>query len=138
MSEQLAIDTVRGPDQGTLGRAAKPLTHRQQLAFDYVRERDGVTVDEVGAFLHAHRDKRPHGVDARCDFCARDGSSVLRSVALKPLVTYRRASGGRLYIARDKRDCVRAPVTEREPTEAELQANPFAGLGVCSNTLEGD
>jgi hypothetical protein len=138
MSEQLALDEVRGPDQGTLERATKPLTHRQQLAFDYVRERDGVSADEVGAFLHAHRDKRPHGVDARCTFCTRDGRSVLTSVALKPLVTYRRVPGGRLYIARDKADRVRVPEPVREPTEAELEANPFAGLGVSSTAFEGD
>lgn len=130
MSEQLAIDTVRGPDRGTAARTAKPLTERQQLAFDYVRERSGVSCDEVGAFLHAHRDKRPHGVDARCDWCARDGRSVLTSKAVAPLVTYRRAPGGRLYIARNRADRVRAAVVEREPTEAELEANPFAGLEV--------
>ena len=134
MTEQLAID---GAPDFLLKRKEKPLRPRQQLAFDYVRERDGVTADEVGAFLHAHRDKRPHSVDARCDWCARDGRSVLTSVALKPLVTYRRAPGGRLYIARNREDRVRAAVVEREPTEAELQANPFAGLGICSNTSEG-
>lgn len=126
MSEQLAL-TESGAALTNL-RSAKPLTRNQQLAFDYIRERDGVTADEVGAFLHAHRDKRPHGVDARCDWCARDGRSVLTSKALKPLVTYRRAPGGHLYIARDRADRIRAAEPVREPTEAELRANPFAGL----------
>ena len=85
----------------------KPLTARQQQAFDYVREHDGVNCDEVGAWLHAHRDKRPHSVDERCDWCARDGRSVLTSVALKPLVTYRNLDGQRLYIARNPADRVR-------------------------------
>lgn len=137
MTEQLAIDTVRGPDQGTLERAAKPLTSNQQLAFDYIRERDGVTVDEIGAYLHAHRDKRPHGVDQRCEWCAKTGRQTVQSKALKPLVTYRRAPGGYLYIARNPADRVRAPQPEYEPTEAELAADPFIGLGVRSNTLEG-
>lgn len=106
----------------------KPLTDRQQLAFDYIRAHDGLTADEVGAFLHAHKEKRPHGVDQRCDFCARDGRGVLTSKAVAPLVTYRRAPGGNLYVARDPKDRVREQEPAVEPTEAELALNPFAGL----------
>lgn len=119
MTDQLAIVDV-----------PKPLTPNQQLAFDYIRERSGVTVDEIGAWLHAHRDRRPHSADARCEWCAKTGRQTVTSKGLAPLVTYRRAAGGSLYIARDKADRVRAPVAPaREPTEAELAANPFAGLG---------
>lgn len=105
----------------------KPLTGRQQLAWDYVRGHDGVTADEVGALLHSQPDrKRPHPADEPCDWCRRDGRSVLRSMALRPLVTGRR--DGRWYV-RNPEDRVRAPEPpRREPTEAELQANPFAGL----------
>lgn len=134
MSEQLALAGVDTPQPSPV----RPLKPRQQLAWEYVRERDGVTADEVGAWLHAHKDRRPHGVDERCEWCARDGRSVLQSKALKPLVTYRRDERlGRVYIARNREDRVRAPEPIREPTEAELAANPFAGLGQCSNTPEG-
>lgn len=124
--------------------AAKPLTARQQLAFDYVREHDGVTADEVGAWLHAHRDKRPHGVDVRCDWCAKEGLSVLRSKAVAPLVTYRRGAQGRMYIARDESDRIHVdeittPTSTVCPTcNGELRingsacptcdGNPFYGL----------
>jgi hypothetical protein len=128
MTEQLAIDgAVRTADSAV--RTAKPLRPRQQLAFDYVRERDGVTADEVGAYLHANKDRRPHPVDERCDWCARDGRSVLTSVAVRPLVTYRNDRGQRLYVARDKADRAPKPLEPlREPSEAELAVNPFAGL----------
>lgn len=109
------------------------LTPRQQLAFDYVRERDGATADEVGAFLHAHRDRRPHGVDDRCNWCTKDGRGVLTSKALAPLVRYRIDKQlGRVYIVRNQADRVRVVEPVREPTEAELAENPFAGLGVSS------
>lgn len=81
---------------------APQLTPRQQLAFDYLQANDGVSADEVGAWLHAHRDRRPHPVGERCDWCAKDGLSVLRSKGLAPLVTFRRSRGGRLYLPRDK------------------------------------
>jgi hypothetical protein len=119
MMEQLALD----------GAPAKPLTDRQQLAFDYVRERNGVTADEVGAYLHSCKERRPHSIDDRCDYCARDGRGVLISKAVAPLVTYRRDPGGSLYVARNPADVIREPAPPmREPTEAELAANPFCGL----------
>lgn len=99
MTDQLAI--------GAVDKAAPPepkLTPRQQLAYQYLRDHDGVTADEVGAWLHTHRDKKPHSVDERCDYCARDGLSVLRSKALTPLVTYRRDACGHLYLPRDPAD----------------------------------
>lgn len=117
--EQLALD----------GAPAKTLTARQQLAFDYVRERTGVTAEEVGAYLHARKERRPHSIDKRCDYCARDGRGVLTSKAVAPLVTYRRDPDGNLYVARDPADRIREPAPPmREPTEEELAANPFAGL----------
>lgn len=109
--------------------APKPLTENQQRAFDYIRARDGVTVDEIGAYLHAHRAKRPHSVDDRCEWCAKTGRQTVTSKGLAPLVTYRRAHGGNLYVARDPADVIRdEPEPVREPTEAELAADPFAGL----------
>lgn len=142
MAEQLAIDAVNQiaeSSHGDLHTPAKPLTFKQQLAWDYIRERDGVTADEIGAWLHAHRDRQPHGVDERCDWCARDALSVLRSKAIQPLVKYRLDRElGRLYVVRDAKDRVRPPEPIYEPTEAELQANPFAGLGRSSTDLEED
>lgn len=106
MTEQLAIAEVETISTESTAAAPKPLTPRQQLAWDYVRSHDGVTTDEVGAYLHAHKEKRPHSVDERCDFCAKDGRGVLTSKAVAPLVTYRRAPGGNLYIARNPADRV--------------------------------
>lgn len=106
----------------------RELTERQQLAYEYVRiTPGGVTADEVGAWLHAHKppEQRPHGVDQRCIYCTRDGRSVLTSVAVSPLVIRRR--GGK-YEPRNKADRAREIEQRREPTEAELAANPFAGL----------
>ena len=134
MTQQLALVDVAAPPK---------LTVNQQRAFDYIRARDGVTADEVGAFLHAHRDRRPHGVDDRCKWCAKTGLGVLRSKGLRPLVTYRTADrGGRLYIARDPSDRIHddtpAPVTVCPTCNGELtvngatcttcHGNPFYGL----------
>lgn len=137
VNEQLAIDGNAKIFERSL-RSTKPLTANQQLAFDYIRERDGVTVDEVGAWLHAHREKRPHGVDQRCEWCAKTGLQTVRSKGLAPLVTYRRAAGGNLYIAKSPADRVRERQPQRAPTEAELAADPFAGLGERSNSQERD
>lgn len=123
------------------------LTPNQQLAWDYVRERDGVTADEVGALIHSQPDRRrSHGVDERCDWCARDGRQVLASKAVKPLVTYKRNAGhagklGRVYVVRNGDDRVRpepaephdCPQCHGELTVSGLvcttcHGNPFFGL----------
>lgn len=102
------------------------LSARQQLAYDYVQSHDGVTADEVGAHLHAHRQPPHHPDTSRCDWCRSEGLSVLRSKAVKPLVTYRvRGDGVRRYIARDARK-----VTESagERVSHRVDDDPFAGL----------
>jgi hypothetical protein len=110
VTEQLALTD----GEFLLESKEKPLTDRQQLAWQFVRMHDGVSADEVGALLHAHKDRRPHGVDDRCQFCARDGRSVLTSKALQPLVKYRLdRDHGRLYIVRDRGDQARV---EQPPT----------------------
>lgn len=77
------------------------LTPRQQQAVAFIAEHDGVTADEIGAHLHAHRERRPHSVDERCRWCAKDGLHTVRSKAVAPLVTYRRnPRAGRLYVLR--------------------------------------
>lgn len=128
----------------------RALSARQQLAFDYVRAHDGVTADEVGASLHTHRDRRPHGVDDRCEWCSRDGRAVLTSKALKPLVRYRLdKQHGRLYIARNPEDRLRDPdpgpavcatcngsLTVNGAPCPECHGNPFYGLDGASNTFE--
>lgn len=106
----------------------RPLTRNQRLAHDYLRDHPGVTVDEIGAWIHAHNETRPHSIDVRCDWCAKTGRQTVTSKALAPLVTYTRAPGGHLYRLRTPTEQTAASVPVREPTEAELQADPFVGL----------
>lgn len=119
--------------------AAEPhtLTPRQEAAWDLVRSTPGgVTAEQVGANQHERRGKHP--ADERCEWCASEGLGILRSVALRPLVIRRRRSCRRLHNLafahhgqwepRNPRDAVRPSVPRREPTETELQRNPFAGL----------
>jgi hypothetical protein len=89
MTEQLAL-LAPPPEPEPKQRE---LTDRQRLAYDYVcATPGGVTADEVGAWLHAHRhaEQRPHRTSERCLHCARDGRRVLTSVAVEPLVVRRR------------------------------------------------
>lgn len=102
------------------------LTARQQAAVDYLAAHDGVPADEIGAALHERRGK--HDAGDRCGFCATEGRSVLKSKAVRPLVTYRRHEGGRLYLLRD-------PATRSKPlsgliatSDPDPATNPFAGL----------
>jgi hypothetical protein len=63
----------------------KPLTERQQLAWDTIRHRDGgATSDEIGALMHDLRGR--HLAGNRCHWCAQEGRGVLTSAALRPLV----------------------------------------------------
>jgi adenosyl cobinamide kinase/adenosyl cobinamide phosphate guanylyltransferase len=89
VSEQLhLVDVVEtGPGPDTRSRTAKPLTANQQRALDYIASRDGTTCDELGAWIHAHRERRPHSVDVRCDWCAKTGRQLVTSKALAPLLT---------------------------------------------------
>lgn len=67
----------------------RKLTDRQQRAWDLIRTtHGGVTADEIGAHVHGHADDAP-----RCEWCATAGREVARSVALRPLVIYRRSTG---------------------------------------------
>lgn len=88
MTEQLALVPDTPPK----------LTDRQQAALDYIAAHDGVPADELGAHWHSLRGKHPAG--DRCDWCETDGRSVVRSKALRDLITYRRNPGGRLYVLR--------------------------------------
>lgn len=103
----------------------KQLTPRQQLAYNLVRAAErGVDTDEVGALLHERKGKHP--ADARCRFCGDEGRAVLTSVALKPLVTRRRATG---------RWHPRSPAAATHPasgviatSEPDPRLNPFANI----------
>jgi hypothetical protein len=74
------------------------LTARQRTAYEYLAAHNGVPVDELGAALHAARGK--HGPADRCSWCGPEGLSVVRSKALRDLITYRRDPAGRLYLLR--------------------------------------
>jgi hypothetical protein len=69
-------------EQATLfGDAPAPppeLHPRQQLVMDALKAagHEGIRADEAGAHIHARRGK--HGLDQRCDWCAREGREVLR------------------------------------------------------------
>lgn len=79
----------------------KQLTDRQQLAWDHVRSHHGVTDDEVGAILHAHRGR--HHSDERCTWCAKEGLGALRSQPLRVLATRKR---GGAWVPRDPADSI--------------------------------
>lgn len=119
MSEQLHLVDVP---------AVRPLTPRQQLALEFIGSHDGVTSDEVGAHLHAHRGRRPHSVDERCDWCARDGRAVATSVALKPLVTAKRRGRGEGVVYVLRRPGRERPAAATERVSAEIPGDPFRGL----------
>lgn len=118
-------------EQTTLdGRAVtisngKQLTARQQLAYDMVRAADrGVDADEIGAALHQIRGK--HHADARCRFCGDEGRAVLTSVALKPLVTRKRATGR--WHPRNPADAPTRHSGLIATSEPDPTLNPFADL----------
>jgi hypothetical protein len=132
MTEQLAI----GDDTLIASSNQRPLTDRQQLAWQFVRMHDGVSADEVGALLHAHRERRPHDLADRCQFCARDGRSVLTSKALQPLVKYRLdRDHGRLYIVRDRDDQARV---EQPPTVCPDCSGSLTVNGLVCTTCNGN
>lgn len=111
------------------------LRPRQQQAHDYLAARSGgCDAEELGAYLHALKGRHADGV--RCKFCRSEGSSVLRSKGLRPLVTYRNADGGRVYrlratVAAPARPSV-AVIATSDPNPA---TNPWADLG--SDSLAG-
>jgi hypothetical protein len=69
------------------------LTERQRFAFDFLRRhaQDGVTADELGAALHARREKHDEG--ERCTWCAQEGQAVLKSLRKKGLAKNARGRG---------------------------------------------
>lgn len=122
MTVQLTLDGTR-----TTGANGRPLTSRQQLAWDYVTSIvGGCTVDEVGAWLHAHRGRRPHSVDVRCEFCATAGRDVLESAALKPLLIRRRCS--RKYEPREPADRAKSETVQTVSLPGSTFADIF-GVG---------
>lgn len=67
------------------------LTPRQERALEIVRATaGGTTGEDVGAALHAERERRPHPRHEPCEWCASDGRSVLDALRRRGLVTRRR------------------------------------------------
>jgi hypothetical protein len=102
--------------------AEPKLTERQALAWACIRCIAGITAEELGAILHANKTPAAHDVDSRCRFCKDEGLSILRSVALKPLVIRRRATG--LWEPRNPADRVRGPSAQET---GELPDDLFGG-----------
>ena len=70
----------------------KPLTARQQIIGHLIeRAADGLTADEIGAWIHSQRGY--HGDLDRCINCGRDGLRAMREKALAQRFTRRRLSG---------------------------------------------
>lgn len=68
------------------------LTPRQEQALEHVRAAAGGATDEdVGAALHATRERRPHPRREPCEWCASDGRSVLEALRRRDLVVRRRS-----------------------------------------------
>jgi hypothetical protein len=128
MTEQLDLATAEPVLAALFEKPAKPLTDNQQRAFDYIRAHAGVTAEQIGAHLHSTRDERPHPVTDPCQWCEKSGRQTAESKGLKPFVTYSNVDGVRVYRPRRREDALRRPEPVREPTEAELAANPFTGL----------
>lgn len=93
------------------------LTARQQAAYDLIASRQGVDAGQIGANWHHIRGK--HRADARCDYCETDGRDVVRSQALRDLVTYRRTPDGNQYILRGAAPAS-APETGYDPSTAPI------------------
>lgn len=138
MTEQLSLDGGEKVLKALFEKPAKPLKGNQARAWHYIRNAgEPVTAEQVGAYVHATRDKRPHPIDAPCKWCEKTGRQTAESKGLKLLVTYSNIDGVRVYRPRRREDALRREEPAREPTAAELQANPFAGLGVVSKRFEG-
>jgi hypothetical protein len=116
-------------DVPTQPKSAKPPTVNQQVALGFIRQSDGATATEIGQQVHAHGQSRRHSLTVFCKWCESAGRQTAASKALKALVTYSNLDGQRVYRVRDPRDRVRHVEAVREPTEAEIAADPFAGLG---------
>ena len=68
------------------------LTDRQETALAHVRATPrGATDEDVGAALHAVRERRPHPAHDPCEWCATDGRSVLEALRRRDLVVRRRS-----------------------------------------------
>lgn len=98
----------------------KQLTPRQQAALDYITANDGVPAAELGANWHSLRGKHPVG--DRCEWCDQDGRDVLRSKALRGLVTYRRTRDGNLYHLRGRTpaSAVGVPESGYDPATSDI------------------
>lgn len=98
--------------------ATGKLTDRQLAAYEFVRDHpDGVSVDELGAFLHHRRGR--HGPDMRCRWCSSEGQSVLLSLRSEKrgrLVKRRRADGMWTLSGRE----ASRPVSAPDPAEEEI------------------
>jgi hypothetical protein len=106
--------------------ATPRLTGQQQAAFDLITTRDGVTAAELGA--HLHHLIGNHAEDRPCQWCEQRGRSVASSKALKPLVTYRKTSAGRVYVLRGPRAAVRPARGLIATSEPDVAKNPWADL----------
>lgn len=87
MSEQLSLigDTVVTAEDGTrLGPA-------QQAVLEQLQQFGRLDDDEAGAILHERRGK--HQRDERCEWCARDGRDVLKSLRGHNLAREKRGDG---------------------------------------------
>lgn len=87
MTEQLSLtgDSVVTAEDGTrLGPA-------QQAVLEELQEFGRLDDDEAGAILHERRDK--HSRDTRCEWCARDGRDVLKSLRGHKLAKEKRGDG---------------------------------------------
>lgn len=111
---------------GGEARTREELTERQERVWAWIRETPGgLTADEIGARLHALRERRPHGADERCAWCVTAGRDVLRSKGLAPLVVRRRNGH---WQPRDPQAAERAPTGLIATSEPDPDLNPFADL----------
>lgn len=87
MNEQLDLGGGEHP-------AGAKLTIRQQAALAHIAERQPVSSDELGAFLHWRRMLEAgsgHGLDHRCGYCQSEGADMGKALKAKGFVRRTRA-----------------------------------------------
>lgn len=96
------------------------LTERQQDALEFVERSGGVSLDELGAFMHGRQ--RKHSADQRCEWCTDAGSGIAHELHRKGLLT---RVPGRAWLSTRTLESGGAPSAAAAPSDSSGSAvNP--------------